>query len=70
MFLDTDIKEKVFHQKMPVWSRPLFCVTLLVLLGFLLMLTGCNKHARYQVLNTLFDGVPHPDEALTERSRC
>ena len=65
MFLDTDIKEKVFRQKMPAWNRPLFCVTLLVLLGFLLMLTGCNKHARYQVLNTLFDGVPHPDEALT-----
>ena len=62
MFLDTDIKEKVSNQKRPIWNRLFFCVTLLVLLGFLWLLTGCNQHARYQVLHTLFDGVPHPDD--------
>jgi predicted CXXCH cytochrome family protein len=62
MFLDTDIQERVSHQRKPSWNRPSFFCTLLVLVVFLLALTGCNRHARYQVLNTFFDGVPHPDE--------
>ena len=64
MFLDTDIKEKVPRQRRQAWNRPLFCGTLIVLLASLWTLMGCNSHARYSVLNTLFDGVPHPDEVL------
>lgn len=62
MFLDTDIKERVVCQRRPSWSRPFFCGTLFVLAVFLLVLAGCNRYARYRVLNTFFDGVPHPDD--------
>ena len=62
MFLDTDIKERVPSRRRLSWSRPRFCCKLFVLVVFLLVIMGCNRHARYQVLNTFFDGVPHPDD--------
>lgn len=65
MFLDTGVKEKVSRKKGSSWNRLPFTVTLLVLVSSLLILTGCNKQSRYRVLNTLFDGVPHPDDVLT-----
>jgi len=49
---------------MGIWKRNQSFVILYLLFVSLLILTGCDKYARYRALNFFFDGVPHPDEQL------
>ncbi len=42
-----------------VMSGTISALLLLIFIG--LVSNGCEKHTRYQVLSTLFDGVPDPD---------
>ncbi|MEW6374959.1 MAG: cytochrome c3 family protein [Thermodesulfobacteriota bacterium] len=49
---------------MGIWIRHRPFVIFFLLFTFLWILTGCDKNARYGVLNFFFDGVPHPDEQL------
>ena len=47
---------------MGIWIRNRPFVIFFLLFTSLLILTGCDKYARYRALNFFFDGVPHPDE--------
>lgn len=42
-------------------------ILLLLIVGW--TFAGCDKHARYQVLSIVFDGVPNPDEPTEKTAR-
>ena len=40
----------------------MFLIIVLLLTGVIWISAGCNRHSRYRVLSTLFDGVPVPEQ--------